>query len=180
MTTLWSVLRSLGHAFRQSPLRGAAFGGKTFAQKLTRLAAVAWLAMPLTSRLADSAEITDQSSATPAITVDVVAEPVDPRLPADIPAKITIRYYSNNIAARQRAIELSRGLSEQGLDVADVVATSERIAANAVSYFYAEDKPGAEIAARGLGSEWTLTQRRIAPREAMPRPGALELAVAGP
>jgi hypothetical protein len=104
----------------------------------------------------------------------------DSRLPFGAPARITIRYPVENAAARQRANDLARGLSEQGLDVADPVASPGRIASSTVSYFYAEDRPGAEIAARVLGPTWKLVQQRLPIREPFPRPGALELAVAGP
>ena len=105
---------------------------------------------------------------------------VDSRLPFGAPVRIAIRYPVGNAAARQRANGLARGLSEQGLDVADPVASPERIASSTVSYFYAEDRPGAEIAARVLGPTWKLVQQRLPTREPFPRPGALELAVAGP
>ncbi len=104
----------------------------------------------------------------------------DPRLPFGAPARITIRYPVENAAARRRAHDLAHGLSEQGLDVADPVASPGRIASNTVSYFYAEDRPGAEIAARVLGPAWKPVQQRLPTREPLPRPGALELAVAGP
>jgi len=104
----------------------------------------------------------------------------DTRLPFGAPARITIRYPVENTAARQRATDLARGLSEQGLDVADPVASPGRIASSTVSYFYAEDRPGAEIAARVLGPAWKPVQQRLPTREPLPRPGALELAVAGP
>jgi hypothetical protein len=82
--------------------------------------------------------------------------------------------------ARLRATQLLRGLSQQGLDVIDVIASPERIVDNTIGYFYVEDQPGAEIAARGLGPEWKSIQRGIAPREPVPRPGSLELAVGSP
>ena len=104
----------------------------------------------------------------------------DSRLPFGAPARITIRYPVENAAARQRASDLARGLSEQGLDVAGPVASPGRIASSTVSYFYAEDRPGAEIAARVLGPAWKLVQQRLPTREPFPRPGTLELAVAGP
>lgn len=103
----------------------------------------------------------------------------DSRLPFGAPARITIRYPVENAAARQRATDLARGLSEQGLDVADPVASPGRIASNTVSFFYAEDRPGAEIAARVLGPAWKLVQQRLPTREPFPPPGALELALAG-
>lgn len=104
----------------------------------------------------------------------------DPRLPVGAPARITIRYPAESMVARQHASDLARGLSEQGLDVADLVASPGRIASNTVSYFYLEDRPGAEIAARVLGPAWKPVQRRLPAREPFPRPGALELAIAGP
>ena len=104
----------------------------------------------------------------------------DARLPFGAPARITIRYPVESAAARQRAADLARGLSEQGLDVADPVASPGHIASSTVSYFYAEDRPGAEIAARVLGPAWKPVQQRLPTREPFPRPGALELAVAGP
>lgn len=103
----------------------------------------------------------------------------DPRLPSGAPARIVIRYPMDNPAARQRAADLARGLTEQGLDVADLVATPERITASTVSYFYIEDRPGAEIAARALGPAWKPVQQRLPAHEPYPRPGAIELAVAG-
>lgn len=103
----------------------------------------------------------------------------DSRLPSGAPARITIRYPVENAAARQRAADLARGLGEQGLDVADPVASPGRIASSTVSYFYAEDRPGAEIAARVLGPAWKLVQQRLPAREPFPPPGALELALAG-
>lgn len=104
----------------------------------------------------------------------------DFRLPVGAPARITIRYPAENAAARQRAGDLARGLSEQGLEVTGPVASPGRIASSTVSYFYAEDRPGAEIAARVLGPEWRPVQKRLPTREPLPRPGALELAIAGP
>ena len=104
----------------------------------------------------------------------------DPRLPVGAPARITIRYFIENAAARQRASDLARGLSEQGLDVAGPVSSPARIASSTVGYFYAEDRLGAEIAVRALGPAWRLVQQRMPTREPFPRPGALELAVAGP
>lgn len=101
----------------------------------------------------------------------------DSRLPFGAPSRITIRYPVENAAARQRATDLARGLSEQGLDVADPVASPGRIASNTVSYFYAEDRPGAEIAARALGPAWKLVQQRLPTREPFPPPGTLELAL---
>lgn len=104
----------------------------------------------------------------------------DLRLPFGAPARVTIRYPVENAAAQQRANDLAQGLSKQGLDVADPVASPGRIANNTVGYFYAEDRPGAEIAARALGPAWKPVQQRLPTREPFPRPGALELAVAGP
>ena len=104
----------------------------------------------------------------------------DARLPFGAPARITIRYPVENMAARQRATDLARGLSEQGLDVADPVASPGRIASSTVSYFYAEDRLGAEIAARARGPACTPAPPRPPPGAPLPRPGALELAVAGP
>ena len=104
----------------------------------------------------------------------------DTRLPLGAPVRITIRYPVENAAARQRANDLARGLSGQGLNVADPVASLGHIASNTVSYFYAEDRPGAEIAARVLGPAWKTVQQRFPTREPFPGPGTLELAVAGP
>ena len=104
----------------------------------------------------------------------------DPRLPIGAPARITVRYPVENSAARQRAIDLVRGLGEQGLDGADPVASLGRIGNSTVSYFYVEDRPGAEIAVRVLGPAWKPVQQRLPTREPFPRPGTLELAVAGP
>jgi hypothetical protein len=101
----------------------------------------------------------------------------DPRLPADVPPRITIRYFPEDAIARQRAIDLSRGLVEQGLNVADLVGSAPRGGTNTVSYFYAEDQLGAAIAARGLGPDWKCVQRRIGANELMPRAGTLELVI---
>jgi hypothetical protein len=101
-------------------------------------------------------------------------------LPVGAPARITILYPAENAAARQRASDLARGLSEQGLDVVGPTVSPGRVASSTVGYFYAEDRPGAEIAARALGPAWKLVQQRLPVREPFPRPGALELAVAGP
>lgn len=168
--------RRRGHSVRQSPPRG----GQSLFIVATLAAVMATLTFSTATRAAAVAESADQSSPKPPGTVDAVTEPVDPRLPAGVPARISIRYPAGNAAARQRSIELSHGLSDQGLDVVDLAAVSERIVANTVAYFYAEDELAAKIAARGLGPEWKPVQRRIPSREAMPRPGALELAVASP
>lgn len=104
----------------------------------------------------------------------------DPRLPVGAPSRITIRFSAEDAAARQRAGDLARGLSGQGLDVVGPIASPGRIASSTVGYFYAEDRPGAEIAVRVLGPAWKLVQQRMPTREPFPRPGALELAVAGP
>jgi len=104
----------------------------------------------------------------------------DPRLPAAGPSRVIIRYSKDDPIARQHAIRLARALNEQGLEVAEPVASPGRIASNTVSYFYNEDRPGAEIAARVLGSWWKAVQQRLPAREPFPRPGALELALAGP
>lgn len=104
----------------------------------------------------------------------------DPRLPVGAPSRIIIRFSAEDAAARQRASDLARGLSGQGLDVVGPIASPGRIASSTVGYFYAEDRPGAEIAVRVLGPAWKLVQQRMPTREPFPRPGALELAVAGP
>jgi len=109
----------------------------------------------------------------------VIAETADPRLPTDVPPRITIRYFAQDPSGLQRAIELSRGLSEQGLRVVDLVEAATRVTNNTVGYFYAEDQLGATIATRGLGPEWKTVQRRLAAREPLPRPGAIELTVKG-
>ena len=114
------------------------------------------------------------------MSLDALTSRADPRLPVGAPARIVIRYSVENAVSLQRATELARGLAEQGLDVADLVASSERIVSSTVSYFYLEDRPDAEIAARGLGPTWRPVQQRLPTREPFPRPGALELAVAGP
>lgn len=111
---------------------------------------------------------------------DVLASRADPRLPVGAPARIVIRYSLENAVALQRATDLARALAEQGLDVADPVSSSEHIASSTVSYFYLDDRPDAEVAARGLGAAWKPVQQRLPQREPFPRPGALELAVAGP
>jgi len=107
----------------------------------------------------------------------LIAVTADPRLPTDVPPRITIRYYAQDPTGRQRAVELSRGLSEQGLSVVDLVEAATLVTKNTVGYFYAEDQLGATIAARGLGPEWRTVQRRLAAREPLPRPGAIELTV---
>jgi len=114
------------------------------------------------------------------MSLDVLPNRADPRLPVGAPARIIIRYSVENPVALQRATDLARGLTEQGLDVADLVASSEHIVSSTVSYFYLEDRPDAEVAARGLGPAWRSIQQRLPTREPFPRPGALELAVAGP
>lgn len=114
------------------------------------------------------------------VSLEMLASRADPRLPVGAPARIVIRYTLENAVALQRATALARGLTEQGLDVADLVASPERIVSSTVSYFYLEDRPDAEIAARGLGPAWRPVQQRLPAREPFPRPGALELAVAGP
>jgi hypothetical protein len=101
----------------------------------------------------------------------------DPRLPADVPLRIIVRYFAEDAIARQRAIDLSRGLGEQGLNVADLVGSATRGGTNTVNYFYAEDQLGAAIAARGLGPDWKCVQRRIGANEPMPRAGTLELVI---
>lgn len=104
----------------------------------------------------------------------------DPRLPVGAPSQVTIRFSAEDAAARHRASDLAQGLSGQGLDVVGPIASPGRIASSTVGYFYAEDRPGAEIAVRVLGPAWKLVQQRMPTREPFPRPGALELAVAGP
>ena len=108
------------------------------------------------------------------------ADLADPRLPARAPMSITIQVNSSNVPARQRASDISLDLSLKGIYVAALVASPHRIDANTVAYFYAEDKVGAEVIARSLGGNWRPVQRRIAPHEALPRPGALELGVGSP
>ena len=132
---------------------------------------------------ADAATPSNATMQTEAIlpaTVEPAADPVDPRLPADVPTSITIRVNSSNAPARQRASDISLDLSLQGIYVAALIASPRRVDANTVAYFYAEDKARAEVTARSLGSNWKLVQRSIAPHQALPRPGALELAVASP
>jgi len=130
--------------------------------------------------VAPSMDAAHQPSPVPPMSLQATALHADPRLPAAAPLKITIHYSSENAAAYRRAVELARGLSGQGLDVASPVASPERIVANTVGYFYAEDRPGAEIAARGLGPAWSPVQRHFTAREPLPAPGAIDLAVAGP
>ncbi len=140
----------------------------------------ACIAAPRTSIDAVSEDDVGPPPSTLPMTIEAIADPTDFRLPNGASVRVTIRYASGNPAAHQRAIELERGLSEQGLEVSDFVASTEQATANAVSYFYAEDRLSAEIAAHGLGPEWRLVQRRIGRREPLPRPGALELTVTGP
>jgi len=142
----------------------------------------AWFAM-LLSALAANAMAAPASSSAPAAAgpesfAATVAERSESRLPSNVPPRITIRYPARDAVARQRAIDLARGLSNQGLGVTDLVESSTRVTVNTVSYFYVEDQLGATIAARGLGPDWRLVQRRITQRP-IPRPGAMELAVAG-
>lgn len=159
----------------QETTRAAAFGGRhgrsAPVPHLFNLAAIALSVWVMAANSPSYAQ--DAARQTPALSADV-------RLPVGAPARITIRYPVENAAARQRATDLARGLSEQGLDVVAPVASPGRIASSTVSYFYAEDRPGAEIAARVLGPVWKLVQQRLPTREPFPRPGALELAIAGP
>ena len=69
-------------------------------------------------------------------------------------------------------------LQAQGLDVADPVDAFHGIAANVVTYFYHEDESKANRIAGVLATFGPVHNRRPANDE-LPRPGTIEVAVAG-
>ena len=99
-------------------------------------------------------------------------------LPEDPPAHVILRYSHGSQAARTRAIALRQTLQAQGLDVADPVDAPRGIAVNGVTYFYHEDESKANRVAGVLATFGPVRNHRNA-NEELPRPGTIEVAVAG-
>ncbi len=99
-------------------------------------------------------------------------------LPEDPPAHVILRYSHGSQAAKTRAIALRLTLQAQGIDVADPVDAPRGIAVNGVTYFYHEDESKANRVAGVLATYGPVRNHRNA-NEELPRPGTIEVAVAG-
>ncbi len=99
-------------------------------------------------------------------------------LPSNAPAHVILRYSHNSSSARTHAFALRQTLQAQGLDVDDPIDASHGIAVNGVTYFYYEDENQANHVANVLALVGPVHNHRPS-NEELPRPGTIEVAVAG-
>ncbi len=128
---------------------------------------------PLETAMPDAAPAPRLEAAAPAPD----PEPMPAAVPfAGVPARVVLRYSRDSAAARMRAANLAETLRAQGFGVAD--PTAAPAAASSVTFFYAEDRSSAERVASDLAVPRPV-QRRVPVTEAQPRPGTIEVMVAG-
>jgi hypothetical protein len=93
-------------------------------------------------------------------------------LPEGMPARVLIRYLTNNADARAQAEKLANALARQGIDVADLRESRSAIRTE-LSFSYAPDETIAQRVGRLVG---VAPVRRPQPKDAlMVRPGTIEL-----
>ena len=98
--------------------------------------------------------------------------------PEGVPARVVLRYARGSEAARTRAIALRLTLQAQGFDVTDPVNGPAAIVANGVTFFYREDQSSANRIAGVLATSGPI-QSHLPANDPLPRPGTIEVAVAG-
>lgn len=106
-----------------------------------------------------------------------VPRSVSPILPNGVTARIVLRYARNSDEARARATALRLTLQAQGLDVGDPTGSPMGVVTNSVTYFYGEDQESANRIAGVLDASRPIRGRPA--RGQLPRPGTIEVAIAG-
>ncbi len=96
-------------------------------------------------------------------------------LPDGLPAHVVLRYARDNGPARARAQALRLSLQAQGLDVSDPVGAS--VPMDRVTYFYGEDQRTADRVAGVVDASRPVQSRPG--HGPLPRPGTIEVAIAG-
>ena len=97
-------------------------------------------------------------------------------LPEGMPARVLIRYLTNNADARAQAEKLASALAAQGVEVADVRESRTAIRTE-LSFSYAPDETIARQVGRVVG---VAPVRRLQPKDGlMVRPGTVELNLSG-
>ena len=99
-------------------------------------------------------------------------------LPVGVPARVIMRYTPHNVAARTRATAVGAALRARGLDVADPVGSSTLIRSSRITFFYSDDLASAREIAVILGT-FGSPQARSPDNQPFPRPGTIEVSVAG-
>jgi hypothetical protein len=93
-----------------------------------------------------------------------------------MPARVLIRYLTNNADARAQAEKLANALARQGVEVADLRESRSAIRTE-LSFSYAPDETIAQRVGRLVG---VAPVRRPQPKDAlMARPGTVELNLSG-
>jgi hypothetical protein len=97
-------------------------------------------------------------------------------LPEGMPARVLIRYLTNNADARAQAEKLGSALATQGVDVANVRESRSAIRTE-LSFSYAPDETIARQVGRLVG---VAPVRRLQPKDGLRlRPGTVELNLSG-
>jgi hypothetical protein len=114
--------------------------------------------------------------AIPAERSDLEPSPASASLPDGMPARVLIRYLSNNADARAQAEKLANALKRQGVEVVDLRESRTAIRTE-LSFSYAPDEAIAQQVGRLVG---VAPVRRLPPKDGlMVRPGTLELNLSG-
>jgi hypothetical protein len=97
-------------------------------------------------------------------------------LPEGMPARVVIRYLTNNADARARAQNLASALAKQGVEVADLRESAAAVRTD-LSFSYKPDEAIAQQVGRLAG---IAPLRRVQPKDGlMARPGTIELSLSG-
>ncbi len=99
-------------------------------------------------------------------------------LPDGAIVRVVLRYAHGSTSARTRALAYGLALRAHGLEVADPVAASAGTTASGVGYFYAGDRHSADRVAGDLALPEAV-QRRLPANGALPRPGTVDIGIAG-
>jgi hypothetical protein len=125
---------------------------------------------------AEQAKPIPSPPAAPAERSDSEPGPALTSLPAGMPARVLIRYLTDNADARAQAEKLADALKRQGVEVADLRESRTAIRTE-LSFSYAPDEAIAQKVGRLVG---VAPVRRLQSRDAlMARPGTFELKLAG-
>jgi hypothetical protein len=98
-------------------------------------------------------------------------------VPGAMPARVLIRYLSNDPKAARRAHDLANALIAEGIEVSDVRGSVAALRTE-LRYFYVPD----EAVAQAVGHLAAVEPVRLAfaADDVMPRPGTIQLTVSGP
>ncbi len=149
---------------------------------------------PAPATIPPPAKLTQAATLPPPIVPAVVEQPsVVPAvleqspaigLPQDALPHVILQYARGSASARARATTLGLTLRARGLEVADTIAASAGIAASNVGFFYADDRRSAQRIASDLTPSGLPAlrpiQRRVPANGPLPRPGTIEVGIAGP